>query len=69
MVSPIPTMIDLSAALGHVLRNYFRDLSAIPQADYFGHRVFSRVKTAGGLRETVFPEMAFVASGGRFLTG
>src|SRR6266481_8526270 len=26
------------AELGHDPRNYFRDLSAIPQADYFGHR-------------------------------
>jgi len=30
--------LHLPAAPGHAPRNYFRDLSAIGQADYFGHR-------------------------------
>jgi hypothetical protein len=35
-------------------------------------RLFSRVKnakTAGGLRETLCPEMAFASAGGRLLAG
>ena len=39
------------AALGHALRNYFRDLSAIPQADYFGHRaILARQKPSNRWR-------------------
>jgi hypothetical protein len=55
-----------------VPKNYFGDLSALPQPDYLFGRLFSRIKTAknaGGLRETLCPEMAFASVGGSPLAG
>jgi len=59
----------MPASLGHVPRNYFRDLSAAPQAGYFGHRAILARQTRRRLRETLCPEMAFASTGGRLLTG
>lgn len=62
-------MLDPPASLGHVLQNYFGDLSVALSADYFGDRAIVARQAAGGPCEGLCSEIVFASAGGGFLAG